>query len=119
MNRGTAFAISTLVVVSLMTGCSGKSVDSACDVQGITDEVAHMVEESALSLDSLDSLACSGDWAVAEVSIGGGGTGSERNTFILHNAGSGWILKAPEIACIGDIRNTIPDDLVELACGTA
>jgi hypothetical protein len=119
VNLIAAIATGSLAVAGLITGCSGDSVDSACDVQGVTSDVEHMVEESSMSLDSVDTLACSGDWAVAQLTVSGDGTEPEQVTFIFQNAGNGWILKAPEIVCLenGEVES-IPEDLADLACAT-
>jgi hypothetical protein len=109
--------LSALAGAAVLSGCSGPPVDASCDVPGVTAEVAHMVGESSLTLESIASLQCSGDWVVARASVSGDTAGSGQSTFILLRSEVGWVLKAPEVVCGTAVEaRTIPDDLFDAAC---
>jgi hypothetical protein len=109
-----------LVLITLVAGCSGSSIDSSCDVDGITQEIEHMVGESQLELTSLDSLRCSGSWAWARASVSGSGMASEESGFLFAQTEAGWSLKSPEIACGADPGlATVPEELKADACAGA
>jgi hypothetical protein len=104
------------VLALLAVGCSS-SVDTACDVEGISHEIEHMVGESSLQLTSLDALKCSGAWAVATATVSGGGQADETSTFLFEKTDAGWFLKSPEIACGGDPgMETVAEALRQDAC---
>jgi hypothetical protein len=104
-------------VLSLLAAGCNSSVDAACDVEGISHEIEHMVGESSLQLASLDALKCSGAWAVAKATVSGGGQGDETSTFLFEKTESGWFLKSPEIACGGDPgMETVAEALRQDAC---
>ena len=106
------------LVVLPVAGCGGPSVDSACDVAGITDSVEHMVGEAGMTVDTVEELRCSGDWSVVRVSVSeeGADTTTEER-FIFASTPLGWVLKAPEIVCGADAAGgTLPSELTELGC---
>lgn len=117
--KSGAVLTAILPIAALLTACSGSSVDATCDVEGVTDEVGHMVQESSMTMDSLDDLQCSGDWAFARTTVSGGADGSTSATFLFERTEAGWILKAPELVCGNDAEvATIPADLVDAACAS-
>jgi len=110
-------AAALVTVAGLMAGCSGSSVDASCDVEGVTHDVEHMVEEANLTADSIDRLQCSGDWAVAEVTVSGPDSDPVSESFVFQRSDAGWILKAPEVACdTAAGLESIPDDLRAGTC---
>lgn len=120
-SRALPLAATALVVLALGTGCSaGPAVDASCDVDGVTKDVEHMLEEANLTADAIDGLQCSGDWAVAQVTVGGSDADPPQQTFVFQSTEFGWILKAPELACdTAAGLETIPDDLRDAACPQA
>jgi hypothetical protein len=117
MTPTSKLATGTVALALLLAGCSGNSVDSRCDVTGITADVEHILEESSMSITSLDTLRCSGDWAVAQLMVGDNSAKPEQTTLVFQNSDAGWILKAPEVACTRSSQfASIPDDLADLAC---
>jgi hypothetical protein len=118
--RVALLAVVAIAGTASLTGCSGTAIDSSCDVEAITDEVEHMVGESHLSLTSLDSLACSGSWALARATVSGDGQSAQPSTFLFEKSDSGWFLRSPEIACGGDPGlPSVPEDLRGDACTAA
>ncbi len=114
-----ALLLGPLGVALLSSGCSAPGVDAACDVAGVRAEIDHMLGESLLSVQSLDSLECSGDWAVARATVTGDGQEARTETFIFHSVEAGWIMKTPEVVCGGEPgAATIPDALADVACAT-
>ncbi len=110
-------AISMVAAATLVSGCSGTSVDASCDVEGVTHEVEHILDEAQLTVDSFDTLQCSGDWAVAQVAVSGTDTAPAQQTIVFQQSEFGWILKTPEIACVAEEGlESIPDELRALAC---
>ncbi len=119
MARVVPIAVATAVVL-VVSGCSGPQVDASCDVEGVTHDVEHMVEEAGLTSDSVDALQCSGDWAVAEVTVSGPTTEPSAEVFVFQRSEFGWILKAPELVCGADPGlESVPDDLRDSACPEA
>ena len=110
-------AATLVIAAGLMVGCSGSAVDASCDVEGVTHDVEHMVEEANLTADSIDGLQCSGDWAVAQVTVSGGEGEPAAEVFVFQQTEFGWILKAPEVACdTAPGLESIPDGLRDVAC---
>jgi hypothetical protein len=89
-----------LVLVS--AGCSSSGVDASCDVDGVSHEVEHILDESKLQLTSLETLRCSGTWAFARATVAREGQSPQAETFLFKKTEAGWFLKAPEIACGND-----------------
>jgi hypothetical protein len=115
--RTLALAAAALAIASVVSGCGGPAVDASCDVEGVTHDVEHMVEEAGLVADSVDALRCSGDWSVAEVTVSGPGADPVEETFIFLRTEAGWVLKAPELACDDAAGlETLPADLRDGAC---
>jgi hypothetical protein len=107
--------LAAAAAAALASGCSGPAVDSSCDVAGLTAEVEHMVGESRLSLEAIDSLQCSGDWALAEATVSGDPADAGPTRFLLQRTEVGWVLKAPETVC-GTQPAILPDALAGAAC---
>jgi hypothetical protein len=108
------------IVAAMTSGCGGSSVDSACDVAGVTDEVGHILEESLLSLQEVNELACSGDWIAARITESGDGAAATPSLFIFQATEVGLILKAPETVCgSASEPRLIPEELVGIACETS
>lgn len=85
-----------------LSACSGSGVDASCDVDGVSHEVEHILDESKLQLTSLETLRCSGTWAFARATVSGEGQSPQAETFLFKKNETGWFLKAPEIACGND-----------------
>lgn len=116
MTPWLACSAALLVTVPALSACSGSSVDSACEVDALTDEIGHILEEGGLSVGSVDAVRCSGPWSVVVVTVAGDEPSTE--TFILTKVGDSWVLKAPETACEGG-ESAIPEALAEGICPTA
>lgn len=116
MLRATAVAGGLLVALPALTGCGGSSVDSACEVDALTHEVEHMVGESQLTVASVDSVQCYGDWSVVGVTVSGDAASTE--TFVFRKVADSWVLKAPEVACEGGAE-AIPEALAGDVCPAA
>jgi hypothetical protein len=118
MTRGTvALTAAAVTFASVVTGCAGPSVDASCDVEGVTHDVEHMVEEAGLVADSIDELRCSGDWSVTTVTVSGPTSEPVEERFIFLRTDAGWVLKAPEVACDDSAGlETLPADLRAGAC---
>jgi hypothetical protein len=102
---------------ALISGCSGAAVDEACDVAGVRAEAEHMVGESLLTVQSVDGLRCSGDWAVVQLTVAGDGQDPAAATFIFERADAGWIMKTPEIVCSAQPGvASVPEALTDVAC---
>ena len=100
-----------------LTACGGPSVDTACPVSDLTHEVEHIVEESLLSVDSVDELRCAGEWAVVTATITGDGVEATSDTFVFRKPADVWVLKSPELVCdpaAGD--EAITGDLAAQVC---
>jgi hypothetical protein len=107
----------TVAILATVVGCSGSSLDSSCDVEGIQHEVEHMVGESNLTVRSLDSLRCAQEWAIARATVTGDGQADQTSTFLFQRTDSGWFLKSPEISCGADPgQPTVPEELKAEAC---
>ena len=100
-----------------LVGCSSGGVDASCAVDDVTHEVEHIVEEAFLTVDSVDELRCSGDWAVISVTLSGEGDGPRSETLLFRLANDMWILKSAELVCdpaAGD--EAITGDLADEVC---
>lgn len=120
MRPAVPILLGLLLVGTVTAACStGPSVDAACDVDGVTEEVEHMVGEASMTLESIQTLQCSGEWAVAQVTVRGAVSEPEPAMFVFQGSDACWILKAPELVCGGGAdAATIPADLAEVACPT-
>ena len=115
MTSRACLAVAFISGIPVMAACSGPTVNASCDVEGVTAEVEHMVGESELAVKSLDALDCSGDWAVAQVTVTG--KAEDKATFIFRRSEAGWIMKSPETACGADSSlEPIPSALTDVAC---
>ena len=101
---------------------------SGCDEATVGDTLGHIVGEARMVVDSIDSLQCSGDWAVASATLASADEGGEGmvDVFLLQRDGDIWVLKARETACgtisPGGSRPAdaqVPEDLWERACLTS
>lgn len=100
-----------------LSACSGSGVDASCDVEGVSHEVEHILDESKLELTSLGSLKCAGTWAFARATVSGEGQSPQEQTFLFKKTETGWFLKAPEIACGGDPgMEVVADELHDDVC---
>lgn len=76
-----------------------------------------MVGESGLDLMSLDSLRCAEGWALATATTSAEGATGATSDFLFEETGSGWFLRAPEIACAKEPGlPTVPEALRDDAC---
>ena len=125
MRRTCTSLASSVAVVALvaLTGCSsssdaagaGPALEADCDVDGISDAAHHLVEEGGLTMGDVQDLRCDGDWSVITVGQSGDGATEPTTTLVFRRSEFGWVLKAPETACIAG-PDGLPADLAALAC---
>jgi hypothetical protein len=76
-----------------------------------------MVGESHLEMTELDTLQCSGAWALASVTVAGAGQSPQTLTFVFTRSDSGWFLKAQQIVRGRDPgTENVADELKADAC---
>ena len=91
-----AFAIgSTLALV----GCSSSSIDTQCDVAGVTNEIHHVVGEAGLDIGSIDSVQCESGWTFVTATILGPGTLATSEKYLFRVDGGNLVLTFPETVC--------------------
>lgn len=102
----------------LASACSsGPEVDASCDVDGITHEVEHIVEESQLEVASLDTLICADAWVYVEATLAGSDGEQPTPPLLFLRDGDSWILKAPESACDSASPSPpLPEEIRARAC---
>lgn len=118
--RSSVGLVAPLALVGMsLTGCGGSAVDASCPVDELTHEVEHMVAESYLTVDSVDELKCSGDWATVTATLSGDAAGARSDTLLFRKGGGIWVLKSPELVCdpAAD-EEAITGDLAADVCGT-
>jgi len=113
--RPAALAISGLIVGAGLTGCSAAGVDATCDVDGVTDEVHHILSDSDGEMGDLLTLNCADDWAVASVAVTRA-SGDQAESFVFRGSDIGWILTSPVDACAADGPLAAPAALQDEVC---
>lgn len=116
MRRWGALGGGAVVALSALSGCADSAVDSACEVDALTAEAEHIVGEAQLTVSSVDAIACTGPWAVVDVTVAG--TDDSTETFVFRKVGESWVLKAPEVACV-EGGDRIPEPLAGEVCRNA
>lgn len=122
-------ALAGVAVAALMlSGCSGSSSqpDASCDSETLRSTFEMILHDSDLTLASVESVECSGDWAVVHATLSGDGASGASEPSIFERVGADWVLKAPENVCgtfvAGDARPTdavVPEALWESGCASA
>jgi len=116
------------VAALLLAGCSGSSThtDASCDSETLRSTFEMILHDSDLSLASVDSVECSGEWAVVHATLSGDGATDASEPSIFERVGADWVLKAPEGVCgtfvPGDARPSdavVPESLWESGCAVA
>jgi outer membrane murein-binding lipoprotein Lpp len=114
-------AVATLV----LSGCSGSStpVDASCDSDTLRSTFEMILHDSEITLASVDSVECSGSWAVVKATLTGEGLSGVSEPSIFERVGADWVLKAPENVCgtftPGDGRpndSAVPEAIWEAGC---
>ena len=116
-------AVLAIVTFATLTGCSsssdaagsGPALEADCDVDGISDATHHLLEEGGLTMGDVQDLRCDGDWSVITVAQLGDGATESTATLVFRQTEFGWVLKAPETACI-DGPDGLPVELAAVAC---
>ena len=118
-------AVLAIVTLATLTGCSSSTdatatgsspaLEADCDVDGISEAAHHLLEEGGLTMGDVQDLRCDGDWSVITVGQSGDGATEPTTTLVFRQSEFGWVLKAPETACI-DGPDGLPANLAELAC---
>ena len=122
-------ALAGVAVAALMlSGCSGSTSqpDASCDSETLRSTFEMILHDSDLTLASVESVECSGEWAVVHATLSGDGASSASEPSIFERVGADWVLKAPETVCgtfvPGDSRPTdavVPESLWESGCASA
>lgn len=115
MIRTTALAFSGLIVGAGLTGCSAAGVDATCDVEGVSDEVHHILSDSDGEMGDLLTLNCADDWAVASVNVTRA-SGEQAESFVFRGSDIGWILTSPVDACATEGPLAAPAALRDEVC---
>jgi len=114
-------ALATLV----LSGCSGSStpVDASCDSDTLRSTFEMILHDSETTIVSVDSVECSGEWAVLNVTLTGDGASGTSEPSLFQRVGADWVLKAPESVCgtfvPGDGRpndSAVPEAIWEAGC---
>lgn len=90
---------STLLLMSALAGCSHPSIDTSCDVAGVTTEIHHVVGEAGLDVGSIDSVECESEWTYVRATIVGPDTPSTSETYLFRVDGGMLVLTFPETVC--------------------
>ncbi|MEY4137313.1 MAG: hypothetical protein RL205_1441 [Actinomycetota bacterium] len=113
------------VAAVLLSGCSGTSgqADASCDSETLRSTFEMILHDSDMTLASVESVECSGEWAVVHATLSGEGASGLSEPSIFERVGSDWVLKAPEGVCgtfvPGDARPSdavVPESLWESGC---
>lgn len=116
------------IAALVLSGCSGASTepDASCDSETLRSTFEMILHDSDMTLTSVDSVECSGEWAVVHATLSGEGSSGASDPSIFERVGADWVLKAPENVCgtfvAGDSRPTdaaIPEALWETGCVSA
>jgi len=109
-----------------LTACSSSATPAAnpdCTEKALGATLEMIMHESEQAVDSLDSVTCSGDFALVQATISGGGSTQIGDQWIFEYSEGDWILKGPELVCgtfaPGAARPSdalVPEDLWEQAC---
>jgi outer membrane murein-binding lipoprotein Lpp len=95
-------ALAGVAVSALMlAGCSGTSAqpDASCDSDTLRSTFEMILHDSETTLASIDSVECSGEWAVMFVTLTGDGSRGVSEPSLFQRVGADWVLKAPESVC--------------------
>ena len=119
-------ALAGVAVAALMlAGCSGTSTqpDASCDSDTLRSTFEMILHDSETTLTSIDSVECSGEWAVMFVTLTGDGASGVSEPSLFQRVGADWVLKAPESVCgtfsPGDSRpndSAVPEAIWEAGC---
>lgn len=121
-------AAGVAIAALLLSGCAGSSTqtDASCDSATLQSTFEMILHDSDMTLASVDSVECSGEWAVMHATLTGDGASGVSEPSIFQRVGADWVLKAPEGVCgtfvPGDSRPTdavVPESIWESGCVTA
>jgi outer membrane murein-binding lipoprotein Lpp len=89
------------VAALVLSGCSGTSAqpDASCDSDTLRSTFEMILHDSEITLASVDSVECSGNWAVVKATLTGEGLSGVSEPSIFERVGADWVLKAPENVC--------------------
>lgn len=104
-----------LVLAGVSACSSGSAVDASCDVDGVTDEIEHILSEADGELGAIESIRCDEGWAYATVTVVEP-TREVSESFLLRGTDMGWILSSTADACVEGGPISIPEALREVAC---
>jgi hypothetical protein len=113
------------VAAFVLSGCSGSStpVDASCDSDTLRSTFEIILHDSETTIVSIDSVECSGEWAVLNATLTGDGASGESEPSLFQRVGADWVLKAPESVCgtfaPGDGRpndSAVPEAIWESGC---
>lgn len=112
----------------MLSGCAGSpaQTDASCDSGTLKSTFEMILHDSDMTLASVDSVKCSGEWAVMHATLTGDGASGMSEPSIFQRVGADWVLKAPEGVCgtyvPGDARPNdavVPESLWESGCVSA
>lgn len=111
------WAVPCIALLGLgLAGCgSSSSVDASCDVDGVNEEIAHIVSESGATIGAVESMRCEEGWAYATVTVVEP-AGEASQVFLLRGTDLGWILTSPADSCVAESPIALPDALREDVC---
>ena len=107
-----------VLAAATLSACGGPAVDASCDLEGVTQEVEHVLHESSLHLEEVTELACTSDWSVVRISASEEGKKKlVPQEFIFKHEDIGLVFKAPETVCGNENEaRQVPEALAEMAC---
>jgi hypothetical protein len=102
------------------TGATG----AACDPGALSGALGIVLQESRMTVDSIDGFECADEWAVVQASVSGEQVPSFSEQYLFVARDSAWVLRSPEGAC-GSVDDSgirpsdadVPESLWEQACG--
>ena len=133
MRNGTgAIAATCLALGVLLAGCSTSDEGSAsaigpggadCDPGSFSEALGVVLQESLLTVDSIDGFECADGWAVVQATVSGEQVPAVGEQYVFAARDSVWVLRSPEGSCgtveADGVRPNdakVPQSLWEQAC---
>ncbi|MBU6244024.1 MAG: hypothetical protein KGP12_02290 [Actinomycetales bacterium] len=133
----TSVAVLALAAFALAFFGSGCSPDDAgtipasgtegaadCDPGAFGNALGAALQESLMTVESVDDFECADGWAVVQATVAGEEGPSVQEQYVLAATDSGWVLASPETSCGTIVQDGVrPDDasvpasIWEQACG--
>lgn len=132
MRNGTGALLASAVAVGiLLTGCSTQDTTSTptgaggadCDPGALSSALGTVLQESLMTVDSINGFECADGWAVVQASVSGEQIPSIDEQYLFQARDSTWLLRSPEGSCgsveVAGVRPgdaAVPESLWESAC---